>query len=350
MVNNNLYQLKFSLSKLFLMNKVIFFLISIFLAGNTCFAQHISTSEKRALEKKEDSLKLFAAQILQGRNVEDRFAADSQFTRIFVRALDIKNSFYYPFDSLVTIAKVIPRDSTFRIFTWQLAINKDIVRKHGAIQMRTSDGSLKLFPLIDKSDQITNINDTITSNFAWIGALYYKLIEEKAFGKNYYTLLGFDDNNLSSDRKIIEILTFRDGKPVFGGPFFSFQDNSLKQKSFARYIMEYKKNAGPRLNYDKDMNIIIYEHLISETGEPQKKYTYIPDGDYEGLKWKDGKWVNIEKVFNQITPEGQEPVPSPILDSKGNIDESKLSKRRPENDSTEENKERMNPIINNYPH
>ena len=185
-----------------------------------------------------------------------------------------------------------------------MAINGDIIRQHGAIQMNTPDGSLKLFPLIDKTDLINNIDDTVTSNRAWIGALYYKIVEEKAFGKNYYTLLGFDDNNMVSDRKIIEVLTFKDGQPVFGGPYFSFQNNSLHGHIIDRYMMEYKKNASPKLSFDKDMDIIIYEHLISETGEPQKKYTYIPDGDYEGLKWKDGKWVYIEKVFNQITPRG----------------------------------------------
>lgn len=313
------------------MSKIVIFFISIFLLTNTSFGQRITTSEKKLLEKKEDSLKVFAQQIINGRNPEERFAADSQFTKTFVRALQIKNSFYYPFDSLVSIAKVIPTDSSFKIFTWQLVIGPEVIRQHGAIQMKTTDGSLKLFPLIDKTDLINNIDDTITSNRAWIGALYYKIIEEKSFGKNVYTLLGFDDNNLNSDRKFIEILTFQNGEPVFGGPYFSFQDNSLKKKSIARYVMEYKKNAGPRLTYDNEMDIIIYEHLISETGEPQKKYTYIPDGDYEGLKWKDGKWVHIEKVFNQITPEGHEPVPNPILDEKGNIDESKLSNRMPEN-------------------
>lgn len=335
------------------MNKIILFFVLLVLVNNNCLAQNLSASERKTLEKKEDTLAIFANQIIHGRNAEARFEADSQFTKLFVRALQTKNSFYYPFDSLITIAKVIPADSTFRIFTWQLVINGDIARQHGAIQMRTADGSLKLFPLIDRSDQIANINDTVTSNLAWIGALYYKIIEEKSFGKKYYTLLGFDDNNLSSDRKIIEILTFKDGQPVFGGNFFSFRDNSLHKNSFARYIMEYKKNAGPRLNYDKDLQIIIYEHLISETAEPKKKYTYIPDGDYEGLRWKDGKWVHIEKVFNQITPEGKEPVPEPILDSKGNIDESKLSKRMPESINNTDKEIDSNgvkpPFINNPP-
>jgi len=312
------------------MNKIVIFFISICLFTNAVSAQKITGTEKKALEKKEDSLKIFAQQMINGRSAEERFAADSQFTKTFVRALQIKNSFYYPFDSLVSIAKVVPADSSFKIFTWQLVIGPEVIRQHGAIQMKTADGSLKLFPLIDKTDLINNIDDTITSNRAWIGALYYKVIQEKSFGKNVYTLLGFDDNNLNSDRKFIEILTFKNDEPVFGGPYFSFPDNSVKKEAIARYVMEYKKNAGPRLTYDNEMNIIIYEHLISETGEPQKKYTYIPDGDYEGLKWKDGKWVYIQKVFNQMTPEGHEPVPNPILDQKGNIDESKLSNRLPE--------------------
>ena len=90
------------------------------------------------------------------------------------------------------------------------------------------------------------------------------------------------------------------------------------------------------MTYDPELGMIIYEHLISETGEPNKKYTYIPDGDYEGLKWKDGKWVHIQKVFDQKTPEGHEPVPDPIRDAKGNIDYSKLNQREPENNGKDE--------------
>ena len=128
--------------------------------------------------------------------------------------------------------------------------------------------------------------------------------------------------------------------PFFGGSYFNFQDNSFtKRNNAARCILEYKKNASPRLTYDADQDMIIYEHLVSETGEPSKKYTYIPDGDYEGLSWKDGKWVHIEKVFSQKTPEGQEPVPHPILDAQGKIDETKLSTKMPDSNNSMINEE-----------
>jgi len=319
--------------QIFLMTTRFIFLLCILVMTLGCFAQ-LTSSERKQLQQKEDSLQSIASQIVEGRSTESRFRSDSLFTKMFVRALKIKNSFYYPFDSLHSISKLFPADSTFKIYTWQMVVNDDITRQHGAIQMRTADGSLKLFPLIDKSDVTVNEDDTVGNNYGWMGAVYYSLIEKHAFGKDYYTLLGYDENNISSNKKVIEVLTFQEGQPVFGGPYFSFPDNGVLQNFRARYIMEYKKDASPRLTFDADQDMIVYEHLISETGEPQKKYTYIPDGDYEGLVWRDGKWVHIQKVFTQKTPEGQEPVPSPVLDANGNIDESKLSTRRPGNDES----------------
>lgn len=303
--------------------KNLLFLFICFLFATHSNAQ-LNKEDLKFLHQQEDSMKSYAIAILQGRSAEERLAADSIFTRMLVRTLKTNNSFYYPFDSLITISKQVPKDSTFKIFTWQLVINENTIRKHGAIQINTKDGSLKLFPLIDKSPNMQSPEDSVVDNFNWVGAVYYKIIETQAFGKNYYTLLGYDENDLKANRKIIDVLTFQNGQPVFGGNNFSFPDGSIKKKGIARYIMTYKKNAGPRLTFDPELGIIIYEHLISETDEPEKKYTYIPDGDYEGLKWTDGKWVHINKVFTQMTPEGQEPVPHPILDEKGKIDESKL--------------------------
>ena len=102
--------------------------------------------------------------------------------------------------------------------------------------------------------------------------------------------------------------------------------------------MEYKKNAGARLTYDEDLSMIIFEHLESETSEPTKKWTYIPDGDYEGFKWKNGKWVHVNKVFNQVTPEGKVPVPNPIKDADGNTDENKLQDNIPKEKTAVEKK------------
>ena len=302
------------------------FSLLIFLQLNTS-AQQIKKEELRMLKSKEDSMTKNAIEILQGENTSDRFTADSIFTKMLVRALKTKNSFYYPFDSLFTISKLYSPDSSFKIFTWQLMIDENKTWQHGAIQMKTEDGSLKLIPLFDKSDFIENIEDTIGNNFSWIGAVYYKIVLNKRNNENYYTLLGYDENDIRSNRKIIELLHFENAVPIFGGKYFSVPDDNIKPKNHARFIMEYKKEAGPRLTYDDELGMIIMEHLISPSNEPNKKFTLIGDGDYEGFKWLNGKWIYISKVFNEVTPEGNTPIPNPIRDDNGNINDQKLKGR-----------------------
>ncbi len=313
------------------MKLIPLFLIALFFASES--SAQLSEADKKQLVIKEDSLKVPALKIIMGINPSDKFNADSLFTRGLVRALKVPHSFDYPFDSLVTVSKVYPPDSSFRIFTWQMMINENMIRQHGAIQIHTADGSLKLFPLIDKSDVTQNMADTIGNNYGWIGAIYYRLIQTAWKDKQYYTLLGFDENNIKSDKKLIEVLTFENGQPVFGNRNFVIENGNVYTRDIARYIMEFKKEAGSRLTYDEDLNMIIMEHLISESGEPNKKWTLIPDGDYEGFKWLNGKWVYVNKVFNEITPEGKAPVPDPIRNDKGEIDYSKL-KGEEENKTT----------------
>ena len=64
------------------------------------------------------------------------------------------------------------------------------------------------------------------------------------------------------------------------------------------------------------MKMIIYDHLISENNQPDKKYTYIPDGDYEGFKWENGKWLHVDKVFTFKLQDGQAPVEKPLKEGK----------------------------------
>jgi hypothetical protein len=305
------------------MKKPVTFVILFFLSS-WAFAQGISKADLKLLKQREDSLQKYSIQIIQGINSDNRLDADSMFTKVLMRALKTSYSFNYPFDSLQTVSVLYSPDSVFRIFTWQLVINENVIRQHGAIQMRTPDGSLRRYPLIDKSDVTTNVADTIGNNFGWIGAIYYKIIVKQSGYQKYYTLLGFDENNIRSSRKIIEVLTFQNNEPVFGGSYFSAEKADGFSKWQSRFILEYKKEAGPRLNYDKDLDMIIVEHLVSESNEPKKKWTLVGDGDYEGFVWKGNKWMHVDKVFNVVTPDGQAPVPNPLRDPAGNMDDKKL--------------------------
>lgn len=278
-------------------------------------------------------MKVYGRKMIMEKTASQRFIADSVFIRMLVRSLKVSNSFNYPFDSLVTVSRIYAPDSTFRIFSWQFTRDDDYYRQRGAIQMKTADGSLKLFPLLDMSDFTSAPQDSARTGQNWIGAIYYGIIMKTFNNKKYYTLLGFDDNNMRSTKKWIEVLSFdNNGKPVFGGPYFSVLKDSVKASAIVnRYCMEYKKEGNARMNYDKEMDMIVFDHLVSENNEPSKAYTLVPDGDYQGFKWTNGKWIQIDKIFDYKLKDGEAPVPAPLKDATGKSDEIKLEQQSEKN-------------------
>lgn len=301
------------------------FLIGLFCVAPVFAQQQISAAGIKELKEKEDSLKKLSANMVFSEKAADRFRSDSIFIRTFVRALKVKNAFYYPFDSL-NVSKLYSPDSAFRIFTWQLKKDEYMYLQKGAIQMNTPDGSLKLFPLFDYSMFTAKPLDSVRTRNNWIGAIYYRIIPKEHNGRKYYTLLGFDDFSINSNKKWMEVLHFNErGEPIFGGNVISFKEDSVKRPVQARFNIEYKKEAKTFFNYDPEKDIIVFDHLISESNEPDRKSTYIPDGDFEAFKWENGQWVHVERLdFELKLKDGQFPRESTILDDAGNANEQRL--------------------------
>lgn len=309
------------------------FLLSVLLAGQ--LQAQLTAADIKMLRKKEDSLKVYADSMINAVTAGKRFLSDSQFVKTLVRALVTKNSFRYRFDSLETISIQYPADSSFRIFTWQLKKDEYMYYQKGAIQMRTADGSLKLHPLFDASMFTGKPNDSVRTKRNWIGAIYYRVIQKEYNGKKYYTLLGFDDFSVASNRKWMDVLHFDEasGEPLFGGPFISFAQDTgkMKNKIITRFNIEYKKEARTLFNYNPEMDMIIYDHLTSETDQPERKESYIPDGDFEGFKWVNGQWLHIDQVFDFKLKDGDYPRDALIKDDNGNINEKQLMEQSEKN-------------------
>ncbi len=328
---------------------ILFFAVLIsFSMASSVSAQRVSASLQMlpkssftTLRKMEDTMKNYARQMIMDQSASKRFSADSVFIRMLIRSLKTPNSFYYPFDSLITVSRIYAPDSSFRIFSWQFTRDEDHFRQRGAIQMKTADGSLQLHALFDASEFTTAPQDSVRTAQNWIGAIYYGIIMKTFNDKKYYTLLGFDDNNMRSTKKWIEVLTFNEqGKPVFGGPYFSIPDTTNKAKATfltpARFCLEYKKDGVARVNYDPDMDMIIFAHLESESKQPDKSYTLVPDGDYQGFKWDNGHWTFIDKVFNFKLKDGEAPMPEPLKDDNGKNNEEKLMRQSIKNKGNQE--------------
>jgi hypothetical protein len=312
--------------------KLLTLILTVFFLTAFCEAQKIGAADLRILRQKEDSLKALAKNLIVDSLTARRMRNDSMFVRTLVRSLQVKNSFLFPFDSVQGVSKLYAPDSSFRIFSWSLAFDDYYSRQRAAIQFRTPDGSLKLVPLKDVSEFTDKPTDSVRTKDNWIGAVYYNMVKTVHAGKSYYTLFGFDNNSVRSNKKWIEVLHFNEnGQPVFGGPFFTFERDSIKKKPMHRYSIEYKKEASTLVNYVEEEGMILVDHLVADDGQEDLPHNLVPDGDSEGFKWLNGKWVHIDKVFNFKLEDGQAPVPDPVRDLKGNNNEEKLLQQSEKN-------------------
>jgi len=277
------------------------------------------TPDTKLLQQKEMELKPLADSMIFAPMFAMRMQSNTDFVKNLVKVLAIPYSFQYPFDSLQTVSIENAPDNAFRIFTWEIEKDDNYYRQYGAIQMNTKDGKLKLFPLFDYSEFTAKPCDSVRSARQWIGALYYKVLKNSYNGKDYYALLGLDDNDFLTTRKWIDVLTFNGrGEPEFGAPVFQYAYDTIKaEPPVDRFLFEYRKDAKARLNYDPGLNAIVFDHVISENKKPWDKTTLVPSGLYEGFQWRNGKWVHVKDMFASDPESKSAPLPHPREEDTG---------------------------------
>src|SRR5690606_24674759 len=147
--------------------------------------------------------------------------------------------------------------------------------------------SLKLFPLNDASATLTDVN-AITQDKNWLGARYYELIPMIINGKTpYFILLGWKGNTTKTTKKVIEVLSFTNNQPVFGKAIFETEKNNPLQN---RVIFEYSRQNTMTLQWDKKMNLIVFDHLVPYEPDMTGKFEYYgSDSSFDAYKITWGK-------------------------------------------------------------
>lgn len=282
--------------------KPLFIIIFLCCAGANVLAQHTyDLNANSRLNSFRDSLINLSELTFKKEDNQDRFTANATFIKTLVRALKTPGSFNYSFDSVKKITVLKSPDNSFRIISWYVPLNDGTYRYFGTIQMATKDGRLSLLPLIDGTD---NINDTnaITSNKNWFGARYYQIIPVIANGHQpYYILLGWKGNNAKTSKKVIEILSFdKMGLPVFGKNIF---DGAKGDKSKNRIVFEYNKLNSMTLTLDKNVNMIVFDHLAPFSAEMEGNFEfYASDLSFDAYKLLNGRLKLVENIILKNEP------------------------------------------------
>ena len=267
------------MKKTILINILAFLCISSFAqkGNNSLFAEY------------EDTLKVMAHQIMNAETEAEKRIANTAFIINLTEVLQYEKSFKFPFDSLVTIARITPPDNTFRIFNWLLKKDNGSYEYFGIVHYHNKKRKrYEVIPLVDNSSNIRNAEQEDLDAKNWYGGLYYQIAYIKKAGRKYYTLLSWDGNDGYSTKKIMDVMYFSGKNKIkFGLPIFK----QNKKESKKRVILEYDSKTSISVKYHSKEQRIVFNHLVP----PRKDLTglkeyYIPEGTFNAYQYKKGKW------------------------------------------------------------
>ncbi len=288
----------------------LFFAFVLVLAGKAPVqAQGLDAAAATQFRLHEDSLIALSDSMNNVGVLEERQGYLYRFVNKLKEALSIPNSFAYGFDSLATHINIIGSDDgAFRVFNWAMPANEVSMRYYGAIQL-PSAGAPKLYGLVDHSTQIQKgASDSVLAGGRWFGAIYYRIMPITVNGEPAYTLFGMNASNAGSTRKIMDVLRFTPQGPVFGAPVFGVRSPDTKEQA-VRFVLEYKKGVQVGLNWNEERQAVVFDHLESETNDPNRKYTYVPTGQYDGFRWQNGMWTLVKDLIPiTILRDGEQPI------------------------------------------
>ena len=289
-------------------------LLLLFSAGLAAQAGPLDAAERDTLDAAVPRLSALTETIYTDSTEAARFGACREFIRELVDVLAQPNSFSYDFGEVPGLSVTYAPDSTFRIFSWELYVDRDIYRHYGAIQM--NEEQLVLTPLVDRGDYwLENPENAIVGADNWLGYVVYDIVAAGEYrGTPYYFVFGYDSYEGYRRQKVLDVLSFDgEGKAQFGLPvFYTFDENQTLLADRARMTLVYGAEATVALRYDPEQGGVVYENLIMMPGSYGEGPVNMPDGSYRMLKLEDdGLWHEVEQVFTHKYEEAPREVPKP---------------------------------------
>lgn len=183
------------------------------------------------------------------------------------------------------LSRVEAPDGSFRLITWNIPLTDGSHRYEGLLLARQRKLTA-LYELRDQTASITNPELAELGPERWLGALYYQVVPVRKGGRTWYTLLGWKGHSATETRKVIDVLSFRSGKPRFGAPLFG--RGKLKEQ---RKLFAYAFNVSMMLRHEAEQQRIVLDHLAPMRADLQGKGALMgPDLSFDAFVWDKGQW------------------------------------------------------------
>jgi len=219
-----------------------------------------------------------------------------QIEEILAKNLVTPEAYIHKFESLTTIGRIYAPRKDFRMFNWNHS-NRDGTHRYFALIVFPGKNNEpnRVIRLTETTDSIARPDQQILGPDQWLGCLYYKIVPKHRGkdGKQYYTLLGLDMNNLKTKKKYIEILSFDSNEtPQFGAPIIE-----LNKWQKYRVIFEFSAYQSLYLEYNRIRRRIEFDHLAPLMPYLVGEYEYYePDQFRDALKFRRGQWKHIKDI------------------------------------------------------
>ncbi len=266
------------------MKKLFFVLILSFSFSTVFFGQN-----PQQIDARIDSIISIMSQVKQAPGDSMRLVLGQKAAQFLEEILMYPLNWKLDYSRLKSVISVQEsQDKLVKVFTWGVPYKGDM-RYFGFVlyhDKKAHEGFF--FELKDRSDQIKNPEKKYLTPDQWYGCVYYDIRTFKYRRRRVYVLLGADPDGQLLNRKIVEFLTIRkSGLPRFGYPIRDEFNHPVK-----RLIFEYNNQASMLLQWNKDLKMIVFDHL--SPSQPKFKglhQFYGPDFSYDGLKFVKGKFI-----------------------------------------------------------
>lgn len=231
---------------------------------------------------------------ISGLEGSKKIQAETAFRDSLAACLELTGSFNYTFDTLKNIGRIQSDDNKLTVFSWNIPQKSGYSNYYCLLQYYSKkDKQIFVYTLTEEPGLLKKNPQAFTDISHWPGVLYYKIIDTKFKGKVYYTLLGFNFNDILSNIKTIDVLTFDEfNYPGFGQKMFVY--NGKPQN---RIVYEYNERAQMMLEYNENLKLIVADHLSPARPSMEGQYQfYGPDFSYEGFSFEDGIWQHRTEV------------------------------------------------------
>ncbi len=245
--------------------------------------------------------------IQKGPDDSARISANNIFSKHIEDALKKPESFHQKFDSLKNVSVQKSPDEKVKLYTWALQ-SKDGSNYtfFGYLQYIGRSGETITASLQDSTKNILKPELEKLKSAKWYGCVYYKIVQTKKSGKMYYTLLGWKAINDFTTQKILDVLYIDKDQPKFGFPLFKIG------KVFRhRVIFAFNAQLSMTLRYEERKKMIVFDHLTAASN-PTGPSDAGPDGSYDALKFKSGRWLLLRDVDIRSTWKPKKNVPRPV--------------------------------------